>query len=390
MTGADGVPFAIVTRLPGRPWLARTLSALRVLVGMLIVLAGVVLAIPALALLIVLPLAAVTGGTTTGANWAALLGLAAGAGILLALGLRIVRGRRHLVLFLRKFGFADASEALTFAVSGALGRRWRLVTLDDSQVAAVGVGRGTRVAWGLGRWLSLAALALVVFLAVRWWMGGGIESLVEGIFDDARTSAEESGASGLEAAIGALFAGLIASIVVLAIMLLLIFGAISTLGVATIGTWRADRAVRGAEGEKALAIADARAVEPTVERVLARARGIQAPRLVVLKVADAVWRDVVRELADEATVAVVDVSNPTEHLLWEVTTLQGGDVRARPLLIGRRDRVEALAAARGEDAAGRLCERLRGEAVLVYDDPDDRRDMRRFARTLGAALERGG
>ncbi|MDA0364341.1 MAG: hypothetical protein O3B31_01295 [Chloroflexi bacterium] len=382
MTGGADPPFAIVSQLPGRPWPARALSAVRVVIGMLIVLVGLVLAIPALALLIILPIALVTGGETTGANWALLVGLGVGAAILMALGLRIMRGRRHLVLFLRKFGFGDASEALTFAVSGALGRRWRLVTLDDSQVEAVGVGRGTRVAWGLGRWLTLAALVLVIFLAARWWFGGGIESTIDGIFEDARAGSGGSGASGFAAAIGAIVVGLIVTIVVLALMLLLIFGAISTLGVATIGAWRADRAVRRAEGDKALAIADAHAVEPTVARVLAGSRGIQAPRLVVLKVADAVWRDVVLALADEATVAVVDVSDPTEHLLWEVATLQGGDVRARPLLIGRRDRVEALAAARGDDAAGRLRERLRCERVVVYDDPDDRRGMQRFARTL--------
>lgn len=387
MTGGADAPFAIVTEAPGRPWPARALSGLRILVGTVIVLAGIVLAIPALALLIILPFAAVSGDTTV-ANWAALAGLAAGAAISLVLGLRVMRGRRHLVLFLRKFGFADASEALTFAVSGALGRRWRLVTLDDSQVEAVGVGRGTRVAWGFGRWLTLAALLLVVFLAARWLVGGGIERTIEGVFQDARTSAEDSGASGFAAAIGAIVGGLIAAIVALAIMLVLLLGAISTLGVATIGTWRADRAVRHAEGAKALAIPDARAVQPIVERVLARSRGIQAPRLVVLRVADAVWRDVVLALADEATVAVVDVSDPTEHLLWEVSTLQGGDVRARPLLIGRHDRVEALAAARGDDAAGRLRERLRGGEVFVYDDPDDRRGMRRFAHTLAAALER--
>ena len=355
---------------------------------MVLVLIGLLLAVPALALLILLPLATFTGGRTSAGNWLALVALGAGSVIVLALGLRVVRGRRQLVVFLRKFGFNDASRALTFAVSGALGRRWRLVTLDDSQIEAVGVSGRTRVAWGLGRWLSLAALAAVVFLAARWWFGGGVEDLVSGIFDDARTSAEESGANPIAAAIGALIVGLLVGLVVLGVILVLIFGAISTLGVATVASWRADRAVRRAEGAKALVIADAAAIAPTVGRVLGGARAIQAPRLVVLKVADAVWRDVVHRLAAEADVALVDVSDPTEYLVWEVATLQRDDVRARPLLVGLRDRVEALAAPGGDTAAAQLRERLRGGEVLVYDDPDDRRAMRRFARSLAAALER--
>ena len=62
----------------------------------------------------------------------------------LGLGLRLLRGRRRLVLFLRRFGFDDATRAVSFAAAGAIGRSWRLVTLDDDKVRAVGGASGPR------------------------------------------------------------------------------------------------------------------------------------------------------------------------------------------------------------------------------------------------------
>jgi hypothetical protein len=57
----------------------------------------------------------------------------------LALGVRLVRGRRRLVLFLRRFGHTAATHAATVAAA-SIGSRWRLVTLDDAQIVPVGVG----------------------------------------------------------------------------------------------------------------------------------------------------------------------------------------------------------------------------------------------------------
>src|SRR5262249_55185226 len=67
-------------------------------------------------------------------------------GIVLALwaGLRMIRGRRRLGLYLRKFGFADTTRTVSHALSSAVGRSLRLVTLDDSQVSPLGAGRGRR------------------------------------------------------------------------------------------------------------------------------------------------------------------------------------------------------------------------------------------------------
>src|SRR5215470_6779222 len=55
--------------------------------------------------------------------WVAAIGL----GWLGQRGRRLLRGRRRLVLFLRRFGHAEATDAVSAACS-RIGRRWRLVT----------------------------------------------------------------------------------------------------------------------------------------------------------------------------------------------------------------------------------------------------------------------
>src|SRR5258705_923219 len=59
-------------------------------------------------------------------------------------GLRFARGGRTLVLFLRRFGYDDVTSAVTFAVTRMIGTAWRLVTLDDAEIAPVGVTAGAR------------------------------------------------------------------------------------------------------------------------------------------------------------------------------------------------------------------------------------------------------
>lgn len=72
---------------------------------------------------------------------------------------RLIRGARNLVLFLRRFAYSEATRVVTFAASGALGRSWRVVTLDDGAIAPVGVASGTTRLSCLGR-SGVAALML--------------------------------------------------------------------------------------------------------------------------------------------------------------------------------------------------------------------------------------
>ena len=59
-------------------------------------------------------------------------------------GVKLMRGRPRTVLFLRKFGFDEAKLFVSHAPSEALGRRWRLVTLDDLAIQPVTTPRLTR------------------------------------------------------------------------------------------------------------------------------------------------------------------------------------------------------------------------------------------------------
>ena len=52
----------------------------------------------------------------------------------LRIGLRLVRRNRTLILFLRRFRYDDAQDAVTFAVLRTIGSSWRVVTLDDAEL----------------------------------------------------------------------------------------------------------------------------------------------------------------------------------------------------------------------------------------------------------------
>ena len=57
------------------------------------------------------------------------------------LGLRLLRENRNLILFLRRFGYRPATQTVTEATS-RLGDFWRVVTLDDENIEALGPGDG--------------------------------------------------------------------------------------------------------------------------------------------------------------------------------------------------------------------------------------------------------
>jgi hypothetical protein len=129
------------------------------------------------------------------------------------------------------------------------------------------------------------------------------------------------------------------------------------------------RSARRAERAKAVLVTRPPQVEKAARRVRRRSRRVLAPRITVLRVADPLWQAVVRRFAGESEVVLVDVSYPTDNLLWEVHTLESS--RARWLPIGRVDRLEALAVDPAESAA-ELRAVLEGREVIGYrlDDPE--------------------
>ena len=108
-----------------------------------------------------------------------------------------------------------------------------------------------------------------------------------------------------------------------------------------------------------------------------------------LEVTEGAAGALVRRLATACQIAIVDVSEPTDHVVWEVETIAA--LKARAVFVGQRGNVEKLAAAspKAGRASNKLRELLADADVLVYDDGDPA-SPRRFAKALGARLDRIG
>ena len=65
-------------------------------------------------------------------------------------GLWFVRRDRGMALFLRRFRYDDATRAISFAVSTKIGSRWRLVTLDDTEIAPIGPSEAATLFFSVG------------------------------------------------------------------------------------------------------------------------------------------------------------------------------------------------------------------------------------------------
>lgn len=111
---------------------------------------------------------------------------------------------------------------------------------------------------------------------------------------------------------------------------------------------------------------------------------MHAPRMFVVRAADPVWQCAVRALANHVDAVIIDISDPTENLLWEIRELHRGHnvnwvfvcaadspVVTPPTADGRMKTLHSL---------------ISDEQVIVYapGEPQDRR----FARSLRNQLDR--
>ena len=146
-------------------------------------------------------------------------------------------------------------------------------------------------------------------------------------------------------------------------------------------------ALRKAESSKTRAIDRAPDVSDAASSVSAQGQQTFAPRLMVLRVATPFWQATVSSLAAVTSASIIDVSEPTENLLWEIEELYRRCGR-RWIMIGERARVARWTDGGASPPPGsleaRFAARLDARDVLVYDV--DRRGMRRFARALYGLL----
>jgi hypothetical protein len=303
-------------------------------------------------------------------------GALAAVAILIWFGLWLVRGRRRLALYLRKFGYGDSTRAVTRALTSAVGTRLRVVTLDDAVVAPVGVARTGR---------RVAAFIFVVFTgliawALYWLFGGGFDRLLidtQQALEDTRPETDDP-FERFGNVIGTGIAAFAVSIVVLSLIftgLLLALGVVILAASAYVSALIAGRYAKRSIGSD-------QAIAPTARRIARISRRVFSPRLFVMRVTDAIWPQAVRGLGAAADVVIIDVSHPTDALLWEVEAMRLIFGR-RWLLVGAYEYVTPLAnpqTANSDDHRGRLARLLDGEQVIAYGHTKE--DIRRFSRAL--------
>lgn len=328
----------------------------------------------------------------------------------LKVGARLLRGNRELVLFLRRFGYSDATRVATFAAAKTIGRSWRLVTLDDAAVAPLGLPTATRRLlqmfnsstepvrakhsriWSRltlfavqAPWIILAIAAIKSAVLHR---AGSFDPYVE-TFD-----ALTRGHIPIDA-IGTSLLGLFAlSLIILLFTLLclavcLVIGLLNFVLLGPLSALQsAADAAKSAERSKRGHVTSAQEIDSVAYSLAAKSRKIFAPRLVVLRVASPVWQQTVTRLASVSSLIIIDVSAATENLLWEIHGLTK-EFGPRCVFVGQHDRVTELVAY--SEAASSL-KPFDEQLLALLDERDvlvymiDRRGMTRFARALRAKL----
>lgn len=105
-------------------------------------------------------------------------------------------------------------------------------------------------------------------------------------------------------------------------------------------------------------------VEPIAESVTMAASRVMAPRLTVLMVDTSVWQQTVETLERRCSAVLVDVSQVSENLLWEVRRLATRSTGV--VYVGERSDLATLDRADPEDAVRLLQRALDGREVLAY------------------------
>jgi hypothetical protein len=403
------MPVSVVLDHPHRHLIRRGLSGLSEVIGTLILIVGLAALLAAFALIFFLIDAVSATDPVLDAKTAVALFAIATTVMVSALvvGIRLLRGQRAPVLFLRRFGYTEATQAITFAVSKTIGRSWRLVTLDDRAIAPVGVAASTRRVFRVGGAFGRASMKVmsIVSTGSLYVAGGAAAGMValgfitvhrrkdlHTLFDYPRTTfLGFPRPEMIRWDIPTAFYFLLV-IIALALFLALFFApafavALIALFPIVMFFWWSASTLEEAEKLKTAEVGTPQEIEFARDLVAKESRKLLAPRLVVLSVASSVWQLAVDRLADVASVLLFDISEPTENLLWEIEELTGR-LGSRCIFVGDYDRVQRLAVRtlrQSESLDDHVSMLLDGQEVLAY--VADRRGMKRFARALRNKLQ---
>ena len=268
-------------------------------------------------------------------------------------GANAVARRKPTVLFLRRFG-SDGQLVISRLLKAGLGRRFRVVTLDDGRFPALS-------APPLERWLTRlipviggAAILAGGFIFSRPWVkfpdgGLGLDNVFRRIVQS----------------------GLTVIFTVLAV------GAVHFWWIRHLST----RSIR-----------DGRDVRMLLSQ-LASLRGfhrrvtLSAAQSTVVHVVDALWRETVRGALRTTDVALVDVSVPSEHLQWEIEQLDDLSV-PRVFVAEERHLKNWISREHSPDEPGAaIASLVEAHSVLGYDG-DNPLGGAGFRKNLIAGLKR--
>jgi hypothetical protein len=309
---------------------------------------------------------------------------------------------------------------VTFAVLHTIGSAWRIVTLDDAEMVPIGVADAPRVLFRAGQIGSKQVLAIGHFLGLRTFpflvmaMWGVVAlGLIGPALEFARTGTTTPDpwiraidpyltilGTVFERRLPLDFVGptlpgafaLLAMAAALSFITLLVTMAalLLALPLSTVLFFLSSAAssVQEADQSKSVAVSSVMGIQQAARTIALRSRKVFGPRLVVLRVESQVWRQAVSELASLSSLPLIDISEPTENVLWELEelTMRFGD---KCVLIGHYDQVATLAAIPpgGRSAPSiqrRLAGLLQGREVLAYTT--DTHGLKRFARSLRGLL----
>lgn len=308
-------------------------------------------------------------------------------GAMSVLGSRLQAGNRRMVLYLRRFGDTDATGTVTAAVA-RIGGYWRVVTLDDGRVTALGA-RGSRALdtaerWGRGghsvvtkTWGTIAAVLLLAF----WATVGLTLTDHREVFDRVVAWVDEYGPAGhgkVPVSVAWLVFGMCGVGLALEVVRL-------ALAPFTTAVENILRSFHVAERGKVLRIVDEASIQNARRRIAAQARKVISARLFVLRVDTPVWQRTVTEFGTDAELPLIDITEPTENILWEIDRMRARFGR-RCVFVGRYERLGHLfVIPEPGSLTDRLQQRLDGCRILAYRT--GRRGARQFARALRATLE---
>jgi hypothetical protein len=365
----------LIETYPGRYGSARFARLAAAAVGLVLVLAGVLAAV---GLLLIAAMLVITEGRADAPTyvWAVILALATI--VTLWFGIRAMRGTRRMALFLRRFGYRDATALLSYTVATTPGRSWRMVALDDANIAPVGVAKPSRRPY---------ALAILLVLAI---VGYGLYAT---FFTDLLTprAAQRGAVASVDTFLDNVVNNLIAVVaaIVIAVVILVLAAIAMVIGVAGGLVGRATRVAR----ERAqVQIGRGEEVYRAADTIRHNNRRVFGSRLMVCRVANPLWQDAVEQLMSVVDAVVIDVSHATDNVVWEVETMRAA-ADHRWVVVCGRDRVELLLRAANTsvppgvtpEPAVRLAQLLDGHEVLVYGTTAP--DQRSFARALRNRLD---